>query len=72
VVGELLRRDPVAIRRARGKDEQSDDGRANQQLDQRKAMAGARVRYGIGIDIAAPWHDASFSNSPARAGLPAA
>jgi hypothetical protein len=49
MVGELLGRYPIAVRRARSEHEQSEDGNGNQQLDQRKALAGARVRPGTRI-----------------------
>ena len=37
MVGELLGRYPIAVRRARSEHEQSEDGNGNQQFDQRKA-----------------------------------
>ncbi|HEV7413413.1 MAG TPA: hypothetical protein VGP14_07135, partial [Casimicrobiaceae bacterium] len=49
VVGELLGRYPMAVRRARGEHEQPEDGNGNQQFDQRKALAGAEVRSATSI-----------------------
>ena len=68
MVGELLRRDPVAVRRAGGEHEQSEDGNGDQELDQRKACAGARARAGSRI-VSTPPSRVPFRPSPG-AGCP--